>query len=800
MEDIWVLEGIGAEVDHDYNTIIKLYSRNYYDRFETTIHTIKNYKPYFYIPAHQKLHAKLFPETVRVEEYVYKDAIGREVRKCFVKNHYAIKKLAKEFEFTCMSDYPIDRFYLTDIKLKYAYTVDKTGKIIPKEVKHILSPRVLMFDIEIRSSDRKHVPMPDNPIWPIVSVQIKDSYTGTVKVFTHMVPQLHDPEHVACASEQDLYIRMMNYIEEMNPDLLTGWNTGGYDIPYILERGKQININTSLLGRYGNTRTWYNPDSRQWLNTIPGRSTLDTMLAFKKFTAGQAMRESYSLKAIISDKDLLKDDAFEYTDFGPMIDELFEQQRWEEFIQYCKYDVIALDNINKHLGLIDFYENLRLVTGCKLDDVLYNSKIIEMFLLHEGMKPLPARAAYGDDESFQGAIVVDPVIGLHDWVGTFDLASLYPNIICGFNLSPDIDFLIPKTLKKTMDLREEMRALRKKEPDNKTVANMELCYKFLNNSFYGVMGLKTFRLYNKDIASTVTRYGRELNEFLQACARKKGYTVVAGDTDSVFIRTLENVTQGITMQDFLNDSLADWSFDHGSRVPFNLKFEKLYKKLLIKKKKMYCGHLIWEEGQDLSDKEELNYKGIELKRSDQCRATRETLYNFLKIILVKDDLQGAIKYVKEVYTKVLTGKIDIHEVAIPKSVRSVKENTPWARGIQNTQAYLDYNLPDGQKPRLIYIKPGIPRLALVERDIYDENGYLKRDSNGRPVTEMVEETIVMTEFCIDEEVDVSKIINLIDWDLTAKKTIEMKMSGYFEVLDMDFMNCMNGQQTIDMWF
>jgi len=789
MEDIWILENIGSSLDKNTGkTVITLYSRNLHNRLDTVEHHIKSYKPYFYIPADEKFTAQRLKEVDKVEEYVYKDALGRRVRKCFTHNHYSPKKIKDEFTFTSMADFVVDRFYTTDIKLKYAYTIDKSGRISPVMDDTIfLPPRIMLFDIEIRNPKDAGVPMPTDPKWPIVSIQIKDTYTNAIRVFTFGVPQQDDPEHTACKTEEELFRRVVEYVELTDPDLLTGWNTAAYDIPYIIQRSRILGVDITGLARYQAPRCNWSDRVSGWLINIPGRSTVDMMIAFKKFTAGKAQRESYSLKAIISDKDLLKEYAFEYIDYGPKIDELFTAGRWKDFLDYCKYDVIALDNINKKLGLFDFYENLRKVTGCRLDDVMFNSKIIEMFLMHKGMKPLPTRQEYAQDEgTFQGATVVDPIVGLHDWVATFDLASLYPNIIIGFNLSPDIDHLIPTTLKETLALRDEMRALRKKDPDNQVVANMEMAYKFLNNSFYGVMGLKTFRLYNKEIAAAVTRYGRELNEFLQQCARNKGYIVVAGDTDSIFIKSVSNIDEGLAMETYLNDSLSDWSFEHASRVSFELKFEKLYKKLFIKKKKMYCGHLIWEEGKDLSDANELNYKGIELKRSDQSILTREILYDFLKYLLINDDELAAREIVKTTHRSLLNGQIDIHKVAIPKSVRSIKEKTPWARGIVNTARYLKYDIPDGQKPRLIYITPGIP---------YGPYKWTNPDTG-----EEEDRTDIMTEFCIDGEVDISPIAPYIDWQMIAEKTIRSKMAGYLQIIGTDFDHLISGQCTMDQWF
>ena len=81
----------------------------------------------------------------------------------------------------------------------------------------------------------------------------------------------------------------------------------------------------------------------------------------------KAQRESYSLKSVSADY------GFEYFDWGPYLEKLLSvDKNYVDFIQYCKDDVIALRNIDKRTNLFDFYENLRKITGTRLDDVLYN--------------------------------------------------------------------------------------------------------------------------------------------------------------------------------------------------------------------------------------------------------------------------------------------------------------------------------------------------------------------------------------------------------------------------------------------
>ena len=171
--------------------------------------------------------------------------------------------------------------------------------------------------------------------------------------------------------------------------------------------------------------------------------------------------------------------------------------------------------------------------------------------------------------------------------------------------------------------------------------------------------------------------------------------------------------------------------------------------------------MLWEEG---VVKDELNYKGLELKRSDQSKISKECLHTFLDMVLMQNKVTEAINYVHEIYKKSLTGDLHYRDASIPKMIRSVGNKSPHARGIENTKTYYHYNIPDGVKPRLLYLKGSIK------------------------------------EICIDDEFELDSVtIENIDWEQMTESNITKKMKSYIESLGYKWDVVIHGQTSLDRW-
>ena len=762
-----------AYVVENNKPVVILYSRNYDDPSKSYVHKFHNFEPYFYISAFETT-GRSSPLIKRIEsDRFYIDALGRPICKVVTNLPSDVPKVRDMWKWTDMADFVFDKRFLIDKHIRYAYKIVE-GEPVPVEVSSPLLPRIVFCDIECVSPSGIF-PDPGKALFPIITIQVMDSLTKKIIVFTSdVVKQTGDPCHVVCGDEKDLIKAFTSYLIHIDPDIIGGWNFEQFDIPYLINRAKNIGVSLKGLSRHGRSVTEFSSMTGAFNNRVPGRAIPDMMAAFKKYNIGMGQRESFGLKSVIADHELLdkpnKIYAFEYPDLGVMLEQIVNEERFDELIEYCKNDVVALDNINESLGLYMYFESIRFVAGSKIMDGLFNSKVIEMLLLHEGIRPMPTRVhGTAAPSKFPGALVVSPVAGLHNQVQTVDVSSMYPNIMVGFEVSPDIDGVVVKAMKKIMDLREHYRSLKKL--GIKGADALDSGTKAVANSFYGVTGSPAFRLYNKKNALFVTSTGQDINRYIQSECVKLGKSVLYGDTDSVFLSEVADSSEALQIENHLNERLLEWCKEKGCKVIITLKAEKLFKRLLFKtassnrnksSKKKYAGYLIWHEGHDTN---ELSFMGLELKRSDQANITKECLLYFLNTLLVEGNQELAVSKIRSKYADIKNGKTPIIEMSIPKAIRKISYATsnPWVDGIAIARDEYNYIIPEGVKPRLVYLK-------------HDKT------------------------VCIDEGFDTTKIIHEVDWTKMADIVIRKKMESYLWSLGLEWNTIVEGQQSLDKWF
>jgi DNA polymerase I len=247
--------------------------------------------------------------------------------------------------------------------------------------------------------------------------------------------------------------------------------------------------------------------------------------------------------------------------------------------------------------------------------------------------------------------------------------------------------------------------------------------------------------------------------------------VLCNNTDSIFIKGVHSVEDGLLLEKRFNKYLEEYSSENNAKVIFKLKFEKFFRTLMFKfkkngeaAKKKYIGHLIWEEGRDTS---ELYDKGSELTRSDVSRITKEIMKNFLNYILMDDNPSKASLYIKEMYSKVRNGEVSVFDISIPKAVRTLTGNdNVYKRGIKNTQQYLHHTINEGEKPRLVH-------LTTSEPDV----------------------------FCIDEDLTDLGDWNLkVDWETMLEKNVTDKIKSYLEAAGLNWNSIIHGQQNLNRFF
>ena len=328
--------------------------------------------------------------------------------------------------------------YESDLHPEMRYLIDNyTNSDVPSD-KH----RILFFDIEVESTSG--FPYPNNPIHEITAISHYDNIN--MEYFVHILDKDMSMENSRTEqrgsqvnvkvyeSEEKLLNGFLEFYTELQPTVISGWNSQNFDVPYIYNRLKLIfddDIANSLspIGI-----VTYNDYQEKFC--IAGVSSLDYMLLYKKFSLGE--RVSYSLDAIA--KQEVKEGKIKYSG---TLDSLYKQDK-DKFIEYSVHDTRLIKMIDDKLKFIELTFGVSHKGHIPYEDVYYSSRYIDGAILthlkrHELVAPNKPNNKYNDsgEELFSGAYVKDPTPGLYSWIIDLDAESMYPRNIMAVNISPE---------------------------------------------------------------------------------------------------------------------------------------------------------------------------------------------------------------------------------------------------------------------------------------------------------------------------------------------------------------------------
>ena len=494
------------------------------------------------------------------------------------------------------------------------YVVQYLNDTFPGEIKwdrNLIN--VTSLDIETKFGDG--FPEPALADQEVTAITMKNNIDDTYYTFgcgeydvDKALLQTHEVIYVKCADEKELLHKFVYHWAKTSPDVVTGWNCEFFDIPYLVNRIRKINGESrmKMLSPWKmiderETHTGYGQTTLKY--EIKGVAILDYMAIFKKFGYSYGPQESYKLdhiaNVVLGEKKL---------DFGEASDlnELHAND-YQKFIDYNIKDVELIDRMEDKLGLISLCLTMAYKGGVNYEQVLGTVAIWDSLIyrdLHSKRIAVPM-----NEESFKGAYpggyVKEPQVGMHDWVCSFDLNSLYPSIIMQYNMSPEtilnddelnvtVETVLAKQVKNTVpntalavggtrfstkklgilpaiiqeiydDRVKFKQAQLKAEQELELTAtksevyglekriaiakNQQMALKILLNSLYGAMGNKWFRYFDMRIAEGITLTGQatirwaenNLNDYLNKALQTNKDYVVAIDTDSVYVTLNEFV-------------------------------------------------------------------------------------------------------------------------------------------------------------------------------------------------------------------------------------------------------------------
>jgi DNA polymerase elongation subunit (family B) len=303
------------------------------------------------------------------------------------------------------------------------------------------------FDIEVDfHKDRGFSPVED-PFNAITAISVYLNWLD--QLVTLAVP----PKHLSMETAQELVAEFENTIlfekeEDMlkmfldlidDADVLSGWNSEGYDIPYTVNRitrvlSKDDTRKFCLWGQFPKKRVFERFGAEQETYDLVGRVHMDYMQLYRKYTYEE--RHSYSLDAI-SEYELGE----RKTQFEGTLDQLYNQH-FRTFIEYNRQDTALLDKLDKKLRFLELASELAHANTVLLQTTMGAVAVTEQAIINEAHEQgvvVPNRKQRLDSEDNQaaGAYVAYPRKGIHEWVGSVDINSLYPSAIRAMNMGPE---------------------------------------------------------------------------------------------------------------------------------------------------------------------------------------------------------------------------------------------------------------------------------------------------------------------------------------------------------------------------
>jgi DNA polymerase I len=653
---------------------------------------VREFKPYFYAPAENVTEGRLMEydritgwDKVDEDGDRFESIRGQRLVKIYGQTPRDVGQIRDEFDH-----------YEADILFPNRLLIDKditSGIRVPKraldtdadrltlrahheEIEAVgvdAEPRVNTFDIEV--DDRSG--FPEDGEEPVICIASHDSVDDEYILWLYEAPdgegapdELADYDPIETDSradsddetdlsvdirrygtEEEMLERFLDYIDNTDPDVLTGWNFDDFDAPYLIDRLEHLDGRTerdldfNRLSRVNEvwSSNWGGPD-------IKGRVVFDLLYAYQrtKFTE----LDSYRLDDV-GERELGVGKERYPGDIG----DLWEDDP-ERLLEYNLRDVELCVELDREQNIVAFWNEVRQFVGCKLEDATTPGDAVDMYVLHKlhDKFALPSKGQQ-ESEDYEGGAVFDPITGVRENVSVLDLKSLYPMCMVTINASPETkvdpeiydgetyrapngtrfrkepDGAIREMVDELLTEREEKKSQRNsyepKTPEYEQYDRQQQAVKVIMNSLYGVLGWDRFRLYDREMGAAVTATGREVINYTEKVVNDNGYEVIYGDTDSVMLEIgdisvgeeaagnspeanlrekypelsqeelqtlLETVKKGFELEEIINDSYNKFAKEqlNATEHRFEIEFEKLYRRFFqAGSKKRYAGSKIW---------------------------------------------------------------------------------------------------------------------------------------------------------------------------------------------------------------
>lgn len=643
--------------------------------------------------------------------------------------------------------------YLIDRNIKGGCEIEGEAKPGPRGITWVfddpvmrpaqvrVEPRVLSFDIET-DGDK------------LLAISLFGEGLDEVLIVDAAARAMPE-KALRCESEYAALEQFCARVNAYDPDVITGWNTIDFDFTMLQKIAARVR-HPFEFGRDAGAIRIRKPEGYfgSGQASVPGRLVLDGIDLLR----GAFVRmEDYSLDAVA--RQVLGEGKAVHGDVRDRLGEILHNYRNDlpAFALYARTDARLAYEIVQKLDVVRLAFARSELAGMTPDRVAASIASFDFVYLSElERKRIVAPSVRGDDSRVhaaqQGGHVLEPTAGLHHNVWVFDFKSLYPSVIRTFNIDPlsyvaepraDDDLIEtpggmfrrePAILPRLLDDLFPRREAAKKAGDD--VASNAI--KILMNSFYGVLGTSACRFYNPALANSITGMGREMLLWSKRWFEERGFTVLYGDTDSLFVKSgIDDADaardRGKALSAQLSREIAQYIEERWRVVSkLELKFEKLYLRLFLSRargstrgaSKRYAG---------LKHGGDVEFVGMEVVRSDWTALAKQVQRELYQRLFADQSVDA---YLEDIVKRVRSGALDdllVYRKNLRKGAEEYTATTPphVAAARKSTQA-------NGRSISYVMTTDGPEPLDNIQSKLDREHYVVKQ---VKPVAEPVLDTL-----------------------------------------------------------
>ncbi|RLE81056.1 MAG: DNA polymerase II [Thermoprotei archaeon] len=669
-----------------------------------------------------KITCQLPPTVPQLREAVLKLKTIEDVLEADIR-FYMRYLIDKDIYPCAWHEIEVERESIRGLSVDEVYRAISDPKYL-SEMTRIPDLKVLAFDIECYNPRGTPKPQRD----PVIVISVKTD-SGKEEILTA-------DDH----NDRNLIRSFIDLVNSYDPDIIIGYNNNGFDWPYLLNRCKALHMKLNI------SRAGGSPAQSVYGHfSIVGRANVDLY----DFAKDMPEVKVKTLENVAEYLGVLKKSERVLIEGSELYKYWDNPEKRKTLYDYARDDVKSIYGLGEKI--LPFAIQLSSIVGLPLDQVGAASVgfRVEWYLMKQAYKlgeliPNRVERPY---TPYKGAIVLKPKPGLHENIVVLDFSAMYPNIMISKNISPDTYvppyeevspdevYVAPEVghrfrkkppgfykqvLGKLLQVRNEIRKIMKTlDPHSyeyRVLYERQRALKVIANATYGYCGWIGARWYKREVAEATTAWGREIIKKTINMAKSLGLEVIYGDTDSIFVRYIEDKVKKLC-------ELIEKEF--GLRV----KPDKIYIKVFFTEaKKRYCGLL--PDGR-------IDVVGLEAIRGDWSELAKEVQEKVIEIVLKEGDPYKAVKYVSDTISALRNKKIPLSKLIIWKSVtKELDKYEVKTAHVAAARRLLEagYRLEIGDKIGYVIVKrPGekladkaMPYILVKDIDEIDVDYYIKK--------------------------------------------------------------------------